>query len=103
MAPERGLDFHVCQSSSVPARRDHKYTFMPPGEMLKEAVCPSPVWIRMAIFLIDDNSKSLQDAPESFSQSHLFGSFTFEHNSCSAVFMGVLESSALQSFVPTVH
>lgn len=57
MAPGRGLDFHVCQSSSIPARGDHKYTFMPPGEMLKEAVCPSPVWTRMAIFLIDDSSK----------------------------------------------
>lgn len=66
MAPRRGLDFHVCQSSSIPARGDHKYTFMPPGEMLKEAVCPSPVWTRMAIFLIDDNGKSLEDAPETF-------------------------------------
>lgn len=40
MAPGRGLDFHVCQSSFIPARGDHKYTFMPPGEMLKVAVCP---------------------------------------------------------------
>lgn len=102
MVPERGLDFHVCQSSSIPARGDHKYTFMPPGEMLKEAVCPSPVWTRMAIFLIDDSSK-VSKTPRRVFQSHLFGSFTFEHNSCSVVFMWALDSSALSPFVPTVH
>lgn len=57
MVPVRGLDFHVCQSSSIPACGDHKYAFMPPGEMLKEAVCPSPVWDCMAIFLINDSGK----------------------------------------------
>lgn len=56
-APGRGLYFHVCQSSFTPACGDHKYTFMRPGEMLKEAFCPSPVWTSMAIFLIDDDGK----------------------------------------------
>lgn len=57
MAPRRELDFHVCQSPFIPARGDHKYSFVPPGEMLKEALCPSPVWTRVVIFLIDDSSK----------------------------------------------
>lgn len=56
-APGRGLYFHVCQSSFTPACGDHKYTFMRPGEMLKEAFCPSPVWTSVAIFLIDDDGK----------------------------------------------
>lgn len=92
-APQRGLYFHVCQSSSIYAQGGHKYTFMPPREILKGAVCPSPVWTHMAIFLIDDSSKVWRMPPR-VSQSHLFGSFTFEHNSCSAVFMWALDSSA---------
>lgn len=94
MAPQRGLYFHVCQSPSIPAQGGHKYTFMPPREILKGAVCPSPVWTRTAIFLIDDGSKVWR-MPQRVSPSHLFGSFTFEHNSCSAVFMWALDSSAL--------
>lgn len=94
MAPGRELDFHVCQSSFTPACGDHKYTFMPPGEMLKVAVCPSPAWTCMAIFLIDDNGK-VEKTPQRVFQSHLFGSFTFEHNSRSAVFMWLWDSSAL--------
>lgn len=94
MAPQRGLYFHVCQSSSIPAQGGHKYTFMPPREILKGAVCPSPVWTHMAIVLIDDGSKVWR-MPLRVPQSHLFGSFTFEHNSCSAVFMWALHSSAL--------
>lgn len=93
MTPQRGLYFHVCQSSSIPAQGGHKYTFMPPREILKGAVCPSPVWTHMAIFLIDGSSK-VRRMPLRLSQSHLFGSFTFEHNSCSAVFMWALDSSA---------
>ena len=34
--------------------------------MLKEAVCPSPAWTRVAISLIDERGKSLEDAPGSF-------------------------------------
>lgn len=95
MAPQRGLYFHVCQSSSIPAQGGHKYTFMPPREILKGAVCPSPAWTHMAIFLIDDSSK-VWSMPPRVSQSHLFGSFTFEHNFCSAVFMWALDSSVLR-------
>lgn len=97
MAPQRGLYFHVCQSSSIPAQGGHKYTFMPPREILKGAVCPSPVWTRLAIFLIDDGGEVWR-TPRRVPPSHLFGSFTFEHNSCAAVFMWASDSSALLFF-----
>lgn len=97
MAPQRGLYFHVCQSSSIPAQGGHKYTFMPPREILKGAVCPSPVWTRLAIFLIDDGGEVWR-MPRRVPPSHLFGSFTFEHNSCPAVFMWASDSSALLFF-----
>lgn len=92
MVPQRGLYFHVCQSSSIPAQGGHKYSFMPPREILKGAVCPGSVWTHLAIFLIDGSSKVWR-MPLRVSQSHLFGSFTFERNSCSAVFMWALDSS----------
>lgn len=88
MAPQRGLYFHVCQSSSIPAQGGHKYTFMPPREILKGAVCPSPVWTRLAIFLIDDGGEVWR-TPRRVPPSHLFGSFTFEHNSCRLYLCGL--------------
>lgn len=102
MAPQRGLYFHVCQSSSIPAQGGHKYTFMPPREILKGAVCPSPVWTRLAIFLIDDGGgvwRTPRRVPPPPPPSHLFGSFTFEHNSCPAVFMWASDSSAVSGKV----
>lgn len=94
MAPRRGLDFHVCQSSFIPACGDHKYTFMPPGEMLKEAVSPRPIWTRMAIFLIDRSSK-VWKTPRRVFRSRLFGSFTFECNPGEAVFRCLISPRGL--------
>lgn len=57
MVPRRGLDIHVCQSSFIPAHSDHKYTFMPPRDMIKETVYPSLAWTSMAIVFINDKGE----------------------------------------------
>ena len=55
--PWDDLIFTIASAFLRPARGGHKYTAMPPGEMIKEEVCASNASTCMAIFLIHGEAK----------------------------------------------